>query len=166
MIQANRYFDLYGHEIDTSSLDEEERRLVGELEQFAQDHPDARTTEYWNYYPRRVGSFYEARGLNRRATTQTLVWRIAQDLNGRLLIAAGLAVRGDYRDDLESLILLKYKTRREFCEATGLTEDMLSHVLAKRKDFGIQTLADALSKIGYTIHITELPDITPPTPQQ
>jgi hypothetical protein len=40
---------------------------------------------------------------------------------------------------------------------------MLSHVLAKRKHLGIETLTDALAKIGYTIHITQMPDITPPS---
>lgn len=163
MIQANRYFDLRGQMIDTSSLDDEERQLVDELLQFSKDHSDARTAEYENFWIRRVGDFYLARGLSRRDVTRTIVWRIAQDLNSRLMIAAGLAKRRDYRDELENLILMKYKSRRAFCEATGLSEDMLSHVLAKRKDFGIHTLADALAKIGYGIHITQLSDVSPPT---
>ncbi len=161
MIQANRYFDLRGQMIDTSSLDEEERHLVDELQKYAEDHPDARTAEFHNFYFHHVGEFYLARGLTRREVTRTIVWRIAQDLNSRLMIAAGLAKRGDYRDELENLILMKYKSRRAFCEATGLSEDMLSHVLAKRKNLGIQTLAEALAKIGYTIHITQMPDISP-----
>jgi hypothetical protein len=35
---------------------------------------------------------------------------------------------------------------------------MLSHVLAKRKNLSIQTLADALGKIGYSLHIAPIPD--------
>ncbi|HEY4232177.1 MAG TPA: hypothetical protein VGM76_02010 [Lacipirellulaceae bacterium] len=163
MIQANKYFDYRGQVIDTTSLDDEELRLVDELEQFAKDHSDARTSEYHNFYLRRVGGFYERRGLSRRETTKTIVWRIAQDINGRLMIAAGLAKRHDYRDEIERLILMKYKSRRAFCEATGLSEDMLSHVLAKRKNLGIETLADALAKIGYTINITQMPTPGPPT---
>jgi len=159
MIHANKYFDLRGQIIDASTLDEEERQLIDKLQQFSDDHPDARTAEYESYWIRRVGDFYLARGLSRRDVTRTVVWRIAQDLNSRLMIAAGLAKVHDYRDELENLILLKYKSRRAFCEATGLSEDMLSHVLAKRKNLGIQTLADALAKIGYTIHITQVPDI-------
>lgn len=158
MIQANQYVDLRGEVIDMSSLDAEELRLLDELQQYAKEHPDPRKVEFWNFYAPRVGSFYEQRGLSRRETTRTTVWRIAQDINGRLMIAAGLARRGDYRDELENLIRTKFATRRAFCEATGLSEDMLSHVLAKRKNLGIQTLADALSKVGYTIHIAPLPE--------
>ena len=66
--------------------------------------------------------------------------------------------RSDYRDDLEQLILTKFRSRREFCEATGLAEDMLSHVLAKRKNLAIDTLTEALEKVGYTIHIVPLPE--------
>ncbi|MEX0643001.1 MAG: hypothetical protein WD468_09895 [Pirellulales bacterium] len=160
MFTQNVYKDLRGNTFDVSSLDREERELVAELLQFAEKNPDARTTKYWNFYIRRLGEFYEKRGLARHETTRTLVWRIAQDINGRLMIASGTARRGDYRDDLEWLIFKHFSTRRAFCEATGLTEDMLSHVLAKRKDFGIQTLADALAKIGYTIHITPLSEST------
>jgi hypothetical protein len=163
MIHANKYYDFRGQVVDTSSLDDEERRLVDDLEQFAKDHSDARTGDYHNFYVRRVGDFYLARGLTRYEVTRTIVWRIAQDINGRLMLAAGLAKRRDYRDELERLILTKYKTRRAFCAATGLSEDMLSHVLAKRKDFGIHTLADALAKIGYGIHISQTPDTMPPS---
>jgi hypothetical protein len=163
MIHANRYYDFRGQVIDTSSLDDDERQLVDELEQFAKSHSDARTSEYHNFYVRRVGDYYLGRGFSRREITRTIVWRIAQDINGRLMLAAGLAKIRDYRDELENLIRLKYESRRAFCEATGLSEDMLSHVLAKRKNLGIQTLAEALGKIGYTIHITQVPEISPPT---
>jgi hypothetical protein len=162
MFEANVYKDLRGETLDVSSLDRDERELVAELLRFAEAHPDARTTEYWNFYVKRVGEFYEKRGLTRSETTKTLGWLIAQDINGRLMVASGVARLGDYRGELENLILLKYKTRRAFCEATGLSEDMLSHVLAKRKHLGIESLTDALAKIGYTIHITQMPDISPP----
>lgn len=160
MLTANVYKDQRGNTFDVSTLDREERELVSELMQFAAAHPDGRTAKYWNFYIKRVGEFYEQRGLTRQQTTRTLVWRIAQDINGRILVASGIARLGDYRDDLEGLIFKHFRTRRAFCEATGLSEDMLSHVLAKRKDFGIQTLSDALAKIGYAIHITPVSEST------
>ena len=163
MTSTSIYSDLYGNVIDISSLDDEERRLIDELHEFAKQHPDIRSGEYWTYYPNRVGDFYERRGLTRRETTKTAVWRIAQDIRGRMMIAAGLARRGDYRSDLELLILKQFPSRRAFCEATGISEDMLSHVLAKRKHLAIDTLSDALAKIGYTIHITPMPDVSLPT---
>jgi hypothetical protein len=158
MFKSNVYRDLRGNTLDVSMLDRDERALVTELLDFAEVHPDARTAEYWNFYVKRVGEFYEKRGLTRKETTKTLVWSIAQDINGRLMIASGTARRGDYRDDLELLILNAFSSRRAFCEATGLSEDMLSHVLAKRKNLGIQTLSAALAKIGYTIQITPMAD--------
>jgi hypothetical protein len=39
---------------------------------------------------------------------------------------------------------------------------MLSHVLAKRKHMSIQSLSDALAKVGYTIQITPIADHLPP----
>jgi hypothetical protein len=111
-----------------------------------------------------VGDFYEARGLSREETTRTSVWQIAQNIAGRLMVAAGLAQDSeDYREKLDAIIREKYGSRRKFCELTGISEDMLSHVLAKRKHMSIQSLSDALAKIGYGIQITPMPDVTPPT---
>ena len=62
-------------------------------------------------------------------------------------------VRTDYRDALETLISDKFKTRKRFCDATGLSETMLSHVLARRKHLSIDALTDALAKIGYRLRI-------------
>ena len=81
------------------------------------------------------------------------VYRIAQDLSGRLGVAAGFIRPPDYRDELEELILTRFPSRRAFCKATGLSEDMLSHVLAGRKDLSLATLTRALERIGYAVHI-------------
>jgi len=164
MGKNDKYTGRCGETLDLSTLDRDERELVAELVRFADAHPDARTAEYWNFYPKRVGKFYEARGLSRSETTRTLVWQIAQDINGRLMVAAGLAKDSkDYREELDAIIREKYGSRRRFCELTGISEDRLSHVLAKRKHLSIQALSDALAKIGYTIQITQLPDISPPS---
>jgi hypothetical protein len=131
---------------------------------FANEHPDARTAEYRNYYVRRVGDFYEARGLSRADVTMTTVWQIAQNISGRLMVASGMARDSeDYRERLDTLIRDKFGSRRRFCEATGISEDMLSHVLAKRKHLSMQSLSDAMAKIGYTIQLTQMPDAAPPT---
>ena len=44
--------DAQGGGYDLSTLDEDERKLVRELITFAEQHPDARTGEYRNYYDR------------------------------------------------------------------------------------------------------------------
>src|SRR5205823_12953507 len=83
----------------------------------------------------------------------TAVYQIAQDLSSRLAVAARLARLPGYRDELEELILTRFPSRRAFCKATGLSEDMLSHVLAGRKDLSLATLTRALERIGYAVHI-------------
>jgi hypothetical protein len=148
---------------DLSALDTEERNIIRDLIAFAEQHPDARTGEYHNYYIHHVGSFYVSRGLSRRDIAKTRVWQIAQDISGRLMVASGIATDSDdYRDKLNELIRARFGSRRQFCKATGISEDMLSHVLTKRKNMSIQALSDALAKIGYTIQIAPMPEITPP----
>ncbi len=153
----NNYTDLDGRDYGLATLAPDEMELIRRLHEFSTRNPD--WFAYRNYYVAELAKFGNSRGLTRRETTQTTAWRIAQDLAGRIAIAAGLAKRSDYRSELETLIHTKFRTRREFCEATGLSEDMLSHVLAKRKNLSIDALADALAQIGYTIHITPLPEV-------
>ena len=145
------YTDLKGRAIVLADLDAEERQMVEELKTYAAAHPD--WNEYGNYWIPKVHALYAARGLSRKEVIGTDLWRIAQDIGGRIAVAAGLARAPDYRDDLEELIKTRFQTRREFCEATGLSEDMVSHVLAKRKHLAVDTLASALNRIGYTLHI-------------
>ena len=43
------------------------------------------------------------------------------------------------------------------CEATGIAEDMLSHVLKGRKDLSLKALQKALERISYVLRITPVP---------
>ncbi len=158
MTRAEPYTDLKGRPIFLTDLDPEELALVDDLRNRAESHPD--WNDFENYWTQAVGSFYDARGVPRVESRRTAVYRIAEDLGGRLAVEAGLASLPDYRDDLERLIQDEFSTRREFCAATGLSEDMLSHVLAHRKQFGIDTLAKALDRIGYQLRITREPGRT------
>src|SRR5205807_1278051 len=84
-----------------------------------------------------VAEFYERRGHDRRSMRETIVYKIAQDLSGRLAVKGGMACLPDYRGELKELIRKQYPTQRAFCEATGLAGDMVSHVLARRKHLAI-----------------------------
>jgi hypothetical protein len=150
------YVDLDGREIALTGLDADERRLVARLRRRAQTHPD--WTDFENYWMREVGTFFDARGMTRRASRQSAPFRIAQDLSDRLGLAAGLVRPDDYRDELEDLIREKFPSRRAFCEATGLSEDMLSHVLSGRKDLSLAALTKALERIGYRLRILPAPE--------
>jgi hypothetical protein len=155
MSRPDVYVDLKGQEIPLVALDADERQLVGRLRRRARTHPD--WDDFDNYWTRAVQAFAQARGLGRAEARHTAVYRIAQDLSGRLAVAAGLARVPDYRDELETLIREHFPTRRAFCEATGLSEDLLSHVLARRKHLSLGTLTEALRRIGYGLHITAEP---------
>jgi hypothetical protein len=161
MSQVDVHVALDGTNYVLAILDKDEQRLVDDLKQFAKSNPN--WAEFSNLQISKVGDFYKSRGLSRKEITKTPVWLIAQDIAERLHVAEGRARPSDYRDELEFFIATRFPTRRAFCEATGLSEDMLSHVLAKRKDFGIQTLSDALAKVGYAIHITPLSDFSSPS---
>ncbi|MGH8480265.1 MAG: hypothetical protein ACREXK_11980 [Gammaproteobacteria bacterium] len=147
----DRYIDLKGREFSLAELDADERTLLKSLEQRADRGPPWH--EFANFWMKLVGEFYDSRGLSRSQVRHTALYRIAQDLVSRLAVEQGSARVPDYRDEIETLVRTRFKTRREFCEATGLSEDMLSHVLAGRKHIAIDTLSDALSRIGCALKI-------------
>jgi hypothetical protein len=157
MSQTNQYRDLDGNHYTLSQLDAEERKLIDRLLDQAKVESD--WNNFGNYWTAQVANFYKARGLDRKQIIKTVGYCIGQDLESRLGIASGNVRQSDYRDELETIILTRYKNRRAFCESTGLSEDMLSHVLAKRKNLAIDTLAEALGKIGYAIHILPQPEV-------
>jgi hypothetical protein len=151
MKQSDVYIDLDGQEISLVHLDAAERKLVARLLRRARIHPDWDAFDNW--WTRAVPTFYEGRGLARQRVRRTVPWQIAQDLSARLGIAAGCVRPDDYQGELEDLIRDKFPSRRAFCQATGISEDMLSHVLAGRKDLSLAKLTEALGRIGYRLRI-------------
>jgi hypothetical protein len=156
MRQAKVYVDLDGNQMCLEHLDAEERKLLARLRRRARTEPD--WDAFDNYWTAALPAFYRDRGLARRAVPRTFLWRIAQDLSSRLGIAAGLVRPDDYNGDLEELIRAQFPSRREFCEATGISEDMLSHVLAGRKHLSLEALTKALEQIGYRLRIVPAPE--------
>lgn len=154
MTKFQTYTDLKGREVSTAALDDEERKLVVRIKRRAKTHPD--WNDFENYWTGAIGEFYDERGVPRKQARKSAVYRIAQDLGSRIGIEQGYVRRSDYRDELASLIRERFNSQREFCNATGLSEDMLSHVLARRKHLAIDTLTDALERIGCTLRIMEV----------
>jgi hypothetical protein len=150
--------DLDGREICLGHLDAEERKLLARIRRRARTHPD--WDAFDNYAFRAVGEFYDARGVPRTVSRDGVLFRVALDLSSRLGIAAGLVRPDDYQGDLEDLIREKFATQRAFCKATGISEDMLSHVLAGRKDLSLEALTKALGRIGYRLRIVPAPAAT------
>jgi len=151
MKRVRTYYDLNGRGHSLSGLGAEELRLLNDLVRKAEARPDSGA--YANYWLARVHNFYTARGLSRPQIVKTIPFLVGADQEGRLMLAAGEAAFGDYRDDLLELIQTRFKNRKQFCKATGISEDMLSHVLNGRKHLAIDTLSRALEKIDYQLQI-------------
>jgi hypothetical protein len=158
------YTDLDGNEIALAGLDAEERRLIAGLRRRARAKPDWDTFD--NYWTIAVPAFYQARGMDRKAVPRTRGWRIAQDLSSRLGLAQGLIRPDDYLSDLEALARKLFPSQRAFCDATGIAPDMLSHVLAGRKDLSLAALTKALERIGYRLRIMPVPELKPAARKQ
>jgi hypothetical protein len=155
MKKADVYVDLYGREISLAALDPQERQLLARLRHRARRTPS--WIDFRNYWTREVAAFYDARGLTRGQSRRSPLYRVAQDVWSRLGVEQGLVRAPEYRDELEELIRKKFPSRRAFCKATGLSEDMLSHVLAGRKDLSLAKLTEALERIGYRLRIVPAP---------
>lgn len=155
MKTTKNYIDLDGNAIALDELDAAERKLIASLRRRAATHPDFR--DFDTYWMRAVAEFYDARGWRRQKSRQTAAYRIGQDLRDRLGIAKGLIRPPDCRSELENLIRKQFPSQRAFCQATGLSEDMLCHVLAGRKDLSLSALTDALARIGYRLSIQPAP---------
>jgi transcriptional regulator with XRE-family HTH domain len=151
------YIDLEGMQWSLKDLDQKERRVLADFRkhaegcQCASGDPAQRWCDFDNYRLPKIIALYESRGVSRSQIIRMPLYKIAQDMSGRLGIALGVVRKPDYRCRLSEIIDSRFKTRREFCEATGLSEDMLSHVLAGRKDLSMEALSKALERIGYTI---------------
>ena len=149
----NTHTDLRGQTIDLSVLDREETQMY---EQLQVDAVRMDSATYRNHWISQVTRLLSGRGLTKPAIVRSPLYRLAQDLGSRQQVERGEARVPDYRDDLEGIIVSQFKTRRAFCEATGLSEDMLSHVLARRKHLAIDTLTEVLGRVGYHLTIAPL----------
>jgi hypothetical protein len=135
-------------------LDGEERAVIDQLQLRARRNVN--WFDFDNFRMQAIMALCNRRRMSGKEIITSPLFQIGMDLSGRVAIAQGYALPNDYRDDLEDLITSHFKSQRAFCKATGLSEDMLSHVLAGRKDLSIETLAKALGKIGYAIRLVPL----------
>ena len=164
MKASDVYVDLDGTPIVLTGLDAAERQLVSRLRRRAATNPD--WDAFRNYWTKAVPAFYRARGVSRKAVLRTVGWRIAQDLGGRLGIAAGYIPPPDLLGDLEGLVLRQFPSPRAFAKATGLSEELVDDLLAGRKPLSLEVLEPALERIGYRLQIRPAPEIKPARARQ
>ena len=154
--QQATYTDLHGRTLDLTALDAEERSLLSRLRERAAQGPG--WNEFDAFWWRELVALYDGRGISREESIRSPLYRVARDLSSRLAITEGVVRQPDYRDELADLIRRRFKTRRAFCDATGLSPDMLSHVLARRKHLSMESLQQALDGIGCALRIVPAED--------
>jgi hypothetical protein len=153
MKNSEHYINLYGEPISLEGLDAGELALADRLRRRARAKPG--WCEFRNFAIGAVAKFYDNRGIDRKKSRRSPVFAIALDLGSRLGIAEGFIAPPTFsvREQLERLVL-KFPTRRAFCKAAGISADMLSHVLAGRKNLSVESLSKALERIGYHVSFT------------
>jgi hypothetical protein len=154
-MKRNTYTTLHGYDLDLASLSPEESSIFVAAHKAYVDSPD--WLDFKQKWLNEVVNYYDRHKVSRRETVQKPLYKAVQDLGSRLMVNAGYARMPDYRQQLLSIIETKFDTRREFCEAAGVTEDMLSHVLKGRKDLSIGALEELLGKIGYGLSLVPIP---------
>jgi transcriptional regulator with XRE-family HTH domain len=128
------YQTITGGRITLSGLTDAEYRFLDILsEKFNVKQDWTRFAAWWN------GKF-KASGLS----TDSVVYRICNDLEARLGIDQGKVSPPDYRDYLAELIDAKFGSRQEFCRATGVDPGQLSRVLASRDNLSMKVLLQVL----------------------
>ncbi len=142
--------DVNGYPIDASKLDGDEECLMERLHEKFSEKPDS--IEFKTLWMELVVGMYDRRKMPRKEMVTKPLFKIAQYWDSQLMVEQGLATVPHYREQLRELSDT-YPTRRAFCDATGLSEDMLSHVLHGRKELSIAALDHVLSRIGYAIRI-------------
>jgi hypothetical protein len=159
----DRYIDLKGREFSLAELDEDERTLLKSLEQRADHAPPWH--EFANFWMKPVGELYlpwprpiPVSGTAHGALPHCRGSSQPARSRARRCTCAGLPRRD--RDARSHPVQDAPRVLRSH----GLSEDMLSHVLAGRKHIAIDTLSDALSRIGCALKI--VPQTGPKRPRR
>lgn len=147
------YVTVAGEVIKLTDLSGPEARLFESLAKRGREADPAHWSEFKQDALGAVLDLYDSRRVPRQEAVRTALYRVVRDLASRLMVAAGVARVPDYRDQLRELIEWDFSSRKDFCEAAGLSEAMLSHVLSGRKDLAIGTLTAALDRVGYQLRI-------------
>ena len=90
-----------------ADFDVEERAIIDSLIDLQKQ--ETNWPNFRNFWMSSVSALYTNRGLTRDQIIKKPLWRIAQDLAGRILVALGHARTPDYRDELDQLSRIGYQ---------------------------------------------------------
>jgi hypothetical protein len=103
----------------------------------------------WTRFAAWWNAKFNASGLG----TDSVVYRICQDLEARLGINQGKVSPPDYRDYLADLIDARFASRQDFCRATKVDPGQLSRVLASRDNLSMKVLMQVLEVLDVQLVI-------------
>lgn len=129
-------------------LDAQEKKL---RDRIISEASTLSSLDYNNSIFKVIFAFYTNQGLTRAEVVELPLYKLAAEYRGQKLLEEGLARPSDYRDQIASIIRDHFPTRKAFCEKVGIAEDMLSHVLARRRHFSMESLQSIAEKLNYRV---------------
>jgi hypothetical protein len=145
-----RYRTLDNEVFDLNSLPADQKKAYKEAKIYLKNEP------LWPAF----GNFWTTKVQQMGLSADSQLYRIFQDMDSRLGIRQGLTRLPNWREELGSLIDMRFKSRYEFCKLVKLDEGQLSRVLNGKEGLSVKNLARILDKIGFRIVFTEK-DIPP-----
>lgn len=139
----NFFETMTGRKLTLEELTAEELEFLSKVQERYGKRPT------WNTFGSWWPGALERAGLG----SDSLVYRICQDLEARLGVAEGRVAVPDYRDYLADLIEERYGSRYRFCKETGIDPGHLSRVFSSRSDLSLQALQRVLEVLQASLVI-------------
>jgi hypothetical protein len=148
-MKKRTYQTITGRMLALGGLRERERSFLTAVEGRYGEEPEwSEFSAWWSEEFRRSG-----------LPSESVVYRICQDLEARLGIAEGTVAAPDYRDYLADLIEERYGSRYRFCQESGVDPGHLSRVFASRSELSLQSLHHILEALHAAIVIQPEEDL-------
>lgn len=126
-----------GRKLQLADVSQLERKFLSAVrEQYEKEPEWSQFATWWMSELNRVG-----------LGSESIVYRVCQDLEARLGIVQGKVARPDYHDYLADLIEERFGSRYRFCLQTGVDPGHLSRVLSSRSDLSLQSLQKILHEL-------------------
>jgi len=148
-MKRHSYETITGRRLDLGKMNEAETELLAAVLGEYEQQPE------WS----RFAAWWVARIRQGGLSSQSLVYRVCQDLEARLGIAQGKVARPDYRDCLADLIEERFGSRYRFCKETGVDPGHLSRVLSSRSELSLQNLQRILEPLHAALVIRPVEEV-------
>ncbi len=144
------YQTITGRKLELDDLEEKESAFLSAVERRYTKQPEwSKFASWWTKEFGRSG-----------LPSESVSYRLCQDLEARLGIAQGKVAPPDYRDYLADLIEERYGSRYRFCKESGIDPGHLSRVFASRSELSLQSLQRILEALHASLVIQPEEDLS------